>query len=342
MSSGSISADIKSIVSDLKQVSWEQVIFEAITNSLQASSTEIRINFVHNTLNIEEIHVIDNGDGFTEENTESFQKYRSAHKRHLGAKGTGRFLYLKVFSEVYIQSLNKEIQFMIDRDIDVNEVASPIDKTQVFFKRPKNTFRVDFKEFQQKVRDHFIAFFKLLKDEVKIVVYENDIKHFQISSKEIPTFKTREFNISHHKFSLSYVFENEFIKSYDGFYCAGERVVIKNSDLDSKKKLKNFYGMDIIYLLSSKYLDENVNETWDDFNMMPSRISAGLYNDLAWKDIHDELANQLKIIAKEHNIDIEDISQQRLEESRKKAPYLAYYLRDNENAFTSETLISHP
>jgi len=346
MSSGSIPADIQSIVDDLKQITWEQVLFEAITNSLQANAREININFLHDTLDIEDtkksiekITVEDDGDGFTEKNTESFQKYRSAHKRHLGAKGTGRFLYLKIFKEIYIESLNKKIEFMIDRDIKVSEVDKFLDKTILFLNRPKKNFRVDFESFEQKIRDHFIAYFKLLNDEVKIRVYENDIEKFQISSKEIPIFKTKVFNIHHHEFILSYVFESQYIKEYDGFYCAGERVVIKNSNLDFKKKLKNFYGMNIIYLLSSKYLDTNVNETRDNFIMNPSRTSAGLYSDLAWKDIHDELANQFKIIAKENDINIEDISKKRLEESRKIAPYLSYYLRDNENAFTSEVLL---
>ena len=348
MSSGSIPADIQSIVDDLKQITWEQVLFEAITNSLQANATEININFLHSTLNVEDtkksiekITIEDNGDGFTEENTESFQKYRSAHKRHLGAKGTGRFLYLKIFKQIYIESLNKKIEFMIDRDIKVSKVDDFLDKTILFLNRPKNIFRVDFKSFEQKIRDHFVAYFKLLDDEVKIKVYENNIEIFEISSKEIPTFETKIFKIHQHEFILSYVFESQYIKEYDGFYCAGERVVIKNSNLDSKKRLKNFYGMNIVYLLSSEYLNSNTNETRDDFNMKPSRTLKGLYSDLAWKDIHDELANQFKIIAKENNIDIEELSKERLAESREIAPYLSYYLKDNENSLTSEVLIKN-
>ena len=73
--------------------------------------------------------------------------------------------------------------------------------------------------------------------------------------------------------------------------------------------------------------------------MNPSRTSVGLYSDLAWKNIHDELANQFKIIAKENDIDIDDILKQSLEKSREIAPYLSYYLKDNENAFTSEILL---
>ena len=346
MSSGSITADIKSIVSDLRTVSWEQVLFEAITNSIQANATEININFLHATLDvkdtnmtIEKIMIEDNGDGFNKKNTESFQKYRSDHKRHLGAKGIGRFLYLKVFEEIEIKSLNKNIHFRIDRDIEIQDIEEYFEKTVLFLNRPHKKLRIIFRELEQKIRDHFIAYFKLLTDEVKITIFENGVEHFVVSSREIPSFQTKIFKIHRYEFTLSYVFQSQYIKKYDGFYCAGGRVVIKNSELDSKKKLKNFYGMNILYLLSSSYLDENVNDERDDFKLMPVQTTSSLYDDLAWKDIHAELGHQLKIIALENNININNIAQERLDESRKNAPYLAYYLRDNENAIPSEELI---
>ena len=346
MGSGSIPADIQSIVSDLKEVTWEQVVFEAITNSLQANATKVNIDFLHNTLNlddtkksVEKVLIEDNGDGFTTKNTESFQKYRSSHKRHLGSKGIGRFLYLKVFNNVDIRSLDKEIEFMIDRDINILTINSSSEKTKILLSKPKKEFRVDFKNFEQKIRDHFIAYFKLLESEVIIQVNENGVEYFKVSSKEIPIFEAKEFNIKEHTFLLSYVFESQYIQSYDGFYCAGNRVVIKNSNLNTDKKLKNFYGMNIVYLLSSKYLDNNVNETRDDFSMMPARTSSDLFNNLSWKDIHIRLAEELKVIAKENNIDIDDIAKKSLQESREIAPYLAYYLKENENAFTSEVLL---
>lgn len=43
--SGTVPASIETIVNDLQDVSWEQVVFEAVTNSLQANATEINVRF---------------------------------------------------------------------------------------------------------------------------------------------------------------------------------------------------------------------------------------------------------------------------------------------------------
>lgn len=50
------------------------------------------------------IDVIDNGIGFTEANRESFDTYRSDMKISQGGKGFGRFMYLKYFNDVRIES----------------------------------------------------------------------------------------------------------------------------------------------------------------------------------------------------------------------------------------------
>ena len=51
------------------------------------------------------IDVIDNGIGFTEDNRESFDTYRSDMKVKQGGKGFGRFMYLKYFNDVRIESI---------------------------------------------------------------------------------------------------------------------------------------------------------------------------------------------------------------------------------------------
>ena len=43
--SGKVEASIKDIVNDLQDVRWEQIVFEAVTNSLQANATNINIEF---------------------------------------------------------------------------------------------------------------------------------------------------------------------------------------------------------------------------------------------------------------------------------------------------------
>lgn len=54
------------------------------------------------------IDIIDNGKGFDKENRESFDTYKSGYKYKIGGKGFGRFMYLKYFNSVSIESIYKE------------------------------------------------------------------------------------------------------------------------------------------------------------------------------------------------------------------------------------------
>lgn len=51
--------------------------------------------------------VIDNGVCFTETNRDSFDTYLSGHKYESGGKGFGRFMYLKYFQKVSVDSYYK-------------------------------------------------------------------------------------------------------------------------------------------------------------------------------------------------------------------------------------------
>ena len=344
---GIIPASIEAIVKDLKEITWEQVIFEAITNSLQANATIVDIKFILqkelelNTLKpIAQVCITDNGDGFTPENLASFQEYRSSFKKDLGCKGVGRFLYLKIFDTVNIKSLNKEINFVMSKDIQIEEKADVIVGTVLSLNNPNIKIIVDYEDLKQKIRDHFIAYFKLLTDkEIVVNLYENDNKKLTLRSSEIPTFESKIFEIRSHQFTLDYVFNDANILNHDGFYCAGNRFVISNSHLDSKKKLQIIKSLNILFLLSSEYFDTNVNETRDDFNIYPVRRSQELYDNLSWVEIQEELIEQIKLIAKENGIDIDARAKEDLTEARATAPYLAYYLQNNHKLLDSTTLI---
>lgn len=352
--SGNITANIKSIVDNLDSIEWQQAIFEAITNALHSGATNISINFKSDTLNydetkkyIDEIIITDNGEGFNTDNTEAFKEYGTQHKKiklNIGAKGIGRFLYLKIFDKIYIESLNKEILFSVDENISVTTLSEhKYDNTKVFFKKPRIKLIIDYDNFTDKIKEHFIAYFKLLgSKEINIEIYENDIKQANVISTDIPSFTTKEFQINNHKFYIHYVFNNEKFKYTEGFYCADDRVVIKNSLLDQKRKLKAFQNINILFLLSSEYLNNNVDSTRANFTIMPVRTGQqDMFQDTSWQDIQQELKKIIKNIAKENNIHIDAIAKENLKKSLIKAPHLAYYLRDNENVYSIETLIDN-
>jgi len=213
----------------------------------------------------EKIIVEDNGEGFNDKNTKSFKEYKTQLKRKLGCKGIGRFLFLKEFDEVLIESLDKKIRFVIDNDILEEPLEEKLDKTIITFNKPKKNFIVNLDDLKKGIEEHFIAYFKLLKDKntyIEIEIYENKNKKLYISNGDIPSFKSKKFKINSHEFSISYLFNHDEFHS-EGYYCAGHRVVKENSELESKKKFKFFKNFKFI-LLESSYLDSNVNDTRDD------------------------------------------------------------------------------
>ncbi|HFK5571654.1 TPA: ATP-binding protein, partial [Elizabethkingia meningoseptica] len=119
-----IYAEISRIVNEdiSSRVTQHDVIFEAITNAIHANSTIIKCYFNFNGSYLKEgekelgkpkvdtIKIVDNGDGITDTNYNSFSKYRTEYKKDLGCKGVGRFVFLKVYNSANYFSKIKELQ----------------------------------------------------------------------------------------------------------------------------------------------------------------------------------------------------------------------------------------
>ena len=97
-------------------------VIEAVCNSIDAigsdrtdgiidiivkrnSQQSLKLDSANALSDIVSIDIIDNGIGFTEENKDSFDTYRSGFKMSKGGKGFGRFMYLKYFNHVSIESI---------------------------------------------------------------------------------------------------------------------------------------------------------------------------------------------------------------------------------------------
>lgn len=115
--------NIDRIVKDIKSKTTSLTpIIEAVCNSIDAIGSErtdgtieiivkrsgqqsLALDSSYPLSDIISIDIIDNGIGFTEENKDSFDTYRSGLKMSKGGKGFGRFMYLKYFNNVSIESV---------------------------------------------------------------------------------------------------------------------------------------------------------------------------------------------------------------------------------------------
>jgi len=143
--------NIQGIVDEIKgQFSVYAPLLEAIVNSIQAideakiTNGKIRVVFERaNKIDFNDevlpeivnVYVIDNGIGFIDSNRDSFDTYRAATKKEIGGKGFGRFMYLKFFNSVRVESVFKnngngysERKFNFGKQFSIieNEVVTPV------------------------------------------------------------------------------------------------------------------------------------------------------------------------------------------------------------------------
>ena len=341
--------NIERVVDNLKNIKLNNIFFEAITNSIQAKATKIEIKIYSRNLYedrekippyVDKIEIIDNGDGFNEENLKSFKEYGSKHKISLGCKGVGRFVYLKLFKHIDIKSKNIEFSFNVN-GVEKERKASN-SETKILFLKPKDDIRIDFKDLEQSIREHFLAYFlihhKNTMQPIEINIYNNDELKCNILSNQTPTFKEKQFNIGKYSFTLTYAYGNKELDN-EGYYVADRRVVSKNSDLENEKKYNLFKDneLKIYFILEGEYFNENVSNERNELLIYPKQKSALQFQDLCWEDIHNELDIQLKEIYKENGFDIDKTIKKNRKEAIKNFPYLGAYF-DNSNELNIEQM----
>jgi len=297
---GKMFAEIGRIVDEdvSNRVNQYNVIYEAITNSIHANATEITCTFKSfdnpykdengievSTLKVDTITVRDNGDGMNCENYDSFCRYRSEYKKDLGAEGTGRLVFLKVYNFVRYKSrlvaLQEERNFKFDRNFDIEnirkttcEIKSNIteisltDLSDNYLNRNKHIDRrikLELDVIKEKVLINLIpTLFFYKKKGINITIEFLDATKSEsraISPSDIPDFESTSFIVEDkerkgYNFTLNYKIEN-----IDGklraFYCANNRTVAEFADKDFKFTLPSGYAG--FLLLESKYFDEKIN-----------------------------------------------------------------------------------
>lgn len=168
-------------------------LFEAIVNSIQAIEDKHvdlnggRIEIVINRDNqsnlfddsdspsITGFTIRDNGIGFTDPNMESFRTSDSTYKEQRGGKGVGRFLWLKAFDLVKIESIfnegdksyRREIKFSRLKGIEEDVVEVPISMSSTSvdligfreeYKRLPTAYKTA-RKIAQRILEHCLSYF---------------------------------------------------------------------------------------------------------------------------------------------------------------------------------------
>lgn len=278
--------------------------------------------------------VKDTGVGFDDKNFESFLTSDSRYKRSKGGKGIGRFLWLKMFNNVSISSIYEEngnrklrrFSFVLSNDpveeVSIEECNKEL-LTEVKLENLKSNYAnklprsID--KIGSKIIEHCLEYF--IQKECPRVTIEDDFsmidlkKHFLTNmyvNIEKDSFKinNNEFEICHLK-----LFETSSNKNIV-HYCANWREV-KHEHLDAL--IENLDGKmrdgdrEFVYAayISSKLLDDIVNDERTDFNFKIAEDSILNKNGVTKKEIDQEVA---KVISSYLNAYIEPIRKEKREQ----------------------------
>jgi len=216
-------------------------VFEAVVNSIQAieergkvATGKIDVRVVREdqqTLGdideprINGFVITDNGVGFNDANFESFQTSDSDYKKALGGKGVGRFLWLKAFDHVHIESvyrsnsrrMKRVFTFTTEHGIETTEHAA-VDGNRQYTIVRLNGFKKEYRalpsaykttaKIAQRILEHCLSYFisgkvpriTVIDEEESFVLnemFENDIKNNL--TEETTCIGGHEFALAHIK-----------------------------------------------------------------------------------------------------------------------------------------------
>lgn len=245
---------------------------------------------------IDSFTIIDNGVGFDSNNLKSFYTSDSFYKKSRGSKGIGRLLWLKAFTDVFIESIyenedglnkrNLEFNFQNNGVKEISDIRLDDKDIDIYTKIELKNFLSPYRgECPQKIEtigtkivEHYISYFVLEKaPKIRLIdgKYEFDINNYfddnlePFTDENIVKIKGHDFHIK----SIKYYDSSD--SNHKLYYCANNRTVFfkqlhnfipdlvgsqKIEDSDSSKKFT------YLAFVRSTFFDENVNQGRTGFN----------------------------------------------------------------------------
>ena len=315
--------------------------------------------------------ITDDGEGFTDDNINSFCTLWSKHKMELGCKGSGRFTWLNVFNSINITSyvyksqtiVNIPFNLEFDRQkIEIEPSKVEKSKTIIEFKYVTEKYyrEPDFNcnkkgydkrivsdsgEIKNAIIDYLYVAFAQLKERgfhFKIVINtscgSSVISEQDICEPNKCDFRIeKDFNGAEQQFSLKYIFLKDGKGNKNIVLCANERSahVIKPYSVGINDKLPD---NDSIYVyITSNYLD---GLDTDDRRGLDSYASSNKGPDIVYSISYDNLLIKIseslkKIIIKEYP-STEQSNKTIIEKVKASKPYLSKYIDMVDGAIMSE------
>lgn len=269
----------------------KKIVIDALRSEHIQLRTDGQGNMIEESAHFEAFTVTDNGNGFNTENYTSFLEAYSQLKVKKGCKGIGRFLWLKAFDKVTVNSTYFEndcwnlrvFDFSLsgvipEQNDKILEIENGIHKTIVSLEGFRNPYRdsvaYSLESLAKKLIEHCLPYF-ITGMCPQIILQDNRGESFNLNNYFEKTYKDSlhqdpmELNGRH--YTLYHMLLAEGADKHELHLCANNREVksymLSNYIPDMKKKLVN--GEESYYYvgyLSGDYLDDAVNTERSDFD----------------------------------------------------------------------------
>ena len=314
-------------------------LFEAVINAIQAiqeqrnvASGEIAIHVIREkqamlgNFDIPKINgftIIDNGVGFNSINYDSFETSDTTHKLALGGKGVGRFLWLKAFDSVSVDSVFVEngrkmcrtFSFTTSNGIDQKSIEET-NKEQLTFVQ-LNNFKKEYQQLPsafkttekiaQRILEHCLSYF-ISGNVPKITIIDGDetiTLNYIFDTKMKNNITINEIKINGKTFKLAHIklYSTQHEKMHNIVLCANNRdvksinisrVLGTSSQFDESDK-KFTYAL----YVTSPYLDETVDTYRMDFDIPDEESLLSKEKPVSQKQLDESLAAAVREFLKE-------------------------------------------
>lgn len=272
-------------------VSEKRIIIDALRPEHIQLNTDGQGNMVEEPAHFEAFVVTDNGNGFNSDNYNSFLEAYSQLKVKKGCKGIGRFLWLKAFNSVTINSTYfeggywhlREFNFTLtgvtpEQNDKILENTEKVQQTIVSLKGFKSPYHdsvaYSLESLAKKLIEHCLPYFITGKCP-SIILQDNRGESFNLNNYYEKTYKDSlhhdPMELNGRNYTLYHMLLAEGADKHELHLCANNRevksFVLSNYIPDMKKKLVS--GEESYYYvgyLAGDYLDEAVNTERSDFD----------------------------------------------------------------------------
>ncbi|MFZ4083250.1 MAG: hypothetical protein ACOYKN_18625 [Pirellula sp.] len=335
-----LKTDLKGKIRNLPHFKSEALlpVFEAVVNSIQAieergnlSGGEVEVRVVRESQpmlfdmdesGITGFIITDNGIGFNEANYDSFLTSDSIHKQSLGCKGVGRFLSLKAFESVEIESvyaadkrcMNRKFTFTINDGVKENHHAETTEavRTVVQLRGFKNEYQRLASAYKttakiaQRIMEHCLSYF-ISGEAPRVTVLDRDERLVlnEIFDRDIKNnIMLEKLQLEGHEFSLVHIkLYSTHEKMHNAVLCANRRDVKSLSLAKSLGTSSQFDDADrrFTYALyvTSAYLDKTVDNYRLDFEIPEDTPLLKEYGVVSMKQVEGAVAGAAKDFLRE-------------------------------------------